>query len=333
MTQNGHDKREKILIVDDVSMNIHMVKDILSDDGYLLQTATNGKEAIEKTLSDDFDLILLDVRMPDIDGFQVCKTIRKRSETKDIPIIFLTGENETKSIIKGFEAGAMDYVTKPFYATELLARVRTHLELNHSRKALKNINLRLIHEIEVRKKIENELRSSKNEYQYLAEHDNLTGLYNTRFLYQTLNRIIHSKKSDEIPLSLIFMDIDNFKCVVDTYGHLNGSRVIQEVAQSILSVIEPPSFAVAYAGDEFVIVLPGYDRYKAVHQAESIREKLRSTTYLTSKNYDVHLSASFGISTYPDDTSDLTRLLILADQAMFDVKAHGKDAVCTSDQM
>ncbi|MBF0449525.1 MAG: diguanylate cyclase [Candidatus Magnetomorum sp.] len=333
MAQTGHDAKEKILIVDDVPLNIHMVKDILSEKGYLLSTATNGRDALEKTQSEDFDLILLDVRMPDIDGFEVCKRIRAKPEIKDIPIIFLTGEDEARSIIKGFEVGAMDYVTKPFYSTELLARVRTHLELSHSRKALKNINLRLIHEIDVRKKIEEELRSSKDEYQFLAEHDNLTGLYNTRYLYQTLNRMIKENNPEDLPLSLIFMDIDNFKCVVDTYGHLNGSRVIQEVARSILTTIVPPSFAVAYAGDEFVIVLPGYDRDNAVLKAETIRECLRNTTYLSSKNFAVHLSASFGIAIYPDDTSDLTRLLSLADQAMFDVKAHGKDAVCASDQV
>jgi len=333
MTQTGHEKHERILIVDDIPLNIHMVKDILSEEGYQLDTAENGLEAIEKALLQEYDLILLDVRMPDIDGFEVCRQIRKRPDTKDIPIIFLTGEDDARSIITGFNAGAMDYVTKPFYGTELLARVKTHLELNHSKKALKNINLRLIHEIEVRKKIEEELRSSKDEYQFLAEHDNLTGLYNTRYLYQSLNRMIRQNKPEELPLSLIFMDIDNFKCVVDTYGHLNGSRVIQEVAQSIQSKIEPPCFAVAYAGDEFVVVLPGFDREKSILKAETIRECLRTTTYLSSKNYEIHLSGSFGIATYPDDTSDLTGLLSLADQAMFGVKARGKDAVCSPDQM
>jgi len=153
VAQTGHEKHERILIVDDIPLNIHMVKDILSEEGYQLDTAQNGLEAIEKALLQEYDLILLDVRMPDIDGFEVCRQIRKRPEAKDIPIIFLTGEDDARSIIKGFNAGAMDYVTKPFYGTELLARVKTHLELNHSKKALKNINLRLIHEIEVRKKL------------------------------------------------------------------------------------------------------------------------------------------------------------------------------------
>jgi len=331
MPQTDHEMKEKILIVDDVPLNIHIVKDILSEKNYQLTTATNGREAIEKAKSTDFDLILLDVRMPDINGFEVCKQLRMIQKIKDVPIIFLTGEDETKSILQGFEAGAVDYVTKPFYGMELLARVQTHLELNHSKKALINMNKRLIHEIEERKKIEKELRSSKDKYQFLSEHDNLTGLYNTRYLYKSLNRIIKDNNSDEIPFSLIFMDIDNFKCVVDTYGHLNGSLAIQEVAQSILSTIEPPAFAVAYAGDEFVIVLPGHNRKQAFEKAEAVRACMHQTTYLSSKNFSVKLSASFGISTYPHDTTDLTRLLSLADHAMFDVKAQGKDDICAAD--
>ena len=318
---------DKILIVDDVFLNIHMVKDILTENGYDLHSATSGRKALEKVESDNYDLILLDVRMPDMNGFDVCEQLRANPKTKDIPIIFLTGEDEAESIIKGFEAGAIDYVTKPFYGTELLARVRTHLELSHSKKALTDMNDRLMHEIEGRKKIETELRASKEKYQYLAEHDNLTGLFNTRYLYQRLNQMIRDDLTDEIPFSLIFMDIYNFKHVVDTYGHLNGSRVIQEVAQTIQSTLSLNDFAVAYAGDEFIIVLPGLDRNETKDRAEMIRQKMRNTTYLSEINYAIHLSASFGISTYPHDTTDLTRLLSIADQAMFDVKAHGKDAV------
>jgi len=324
---NHADTKKKILIVDDVLLNIRIVKDILTENGYDLHSASNGLKALEKAKSENYDLILLDVRMPGIDGFEVCAQLRTNPKTKDVPIIFLTGEDEATSIIKGFEAGAIDYVTKPFYSTELLARVRTHLELSHSRKALKDMNARLMHEIEERKKIEKQLRASKERYQYLAEHDNLTGLFNTRYLYKRLNQIIIDDLTNEIPFSLIFMDIDNFKLVVDTYGHLNGSSVIQEVAQTIQSTLVPPAFAVAYAGDEFVIVMPGCDRNETKEKAEMIRQKMKNTTYLSQKNYAIHLSASFGISTYPHDTTDLTRLLSLADHAMFDVKAHGKDAV------
>jgi len=324
---NHKTTKKKILIVDDVMLNIHMVKDILTENGYELHSANHGLKALEKAEMENYDLILLDVRMPGIDGFEVCSKLRNNPKTKDVPIIFLTGEDEATSILKGFEAGAMDYVTKPFYSTELLARVRTHLDLSHSKKALKEVNTRLMFEIEERKKIEKELRASKEKFQYLAEHDNLTGLFNTRYLYQRLNQMIIDDQADEIPFSLIFMDIDNFKHVVDTYGHLNGSQVIQEVAGTIQSTLTPPDFAVAYAGDEFIIVLPGCDRNITKEKAEIIRQQMRNTTYLKQNNFAIHLSASFGISTYPHDTSDLTRLLSLADQAMFDVKAHGKDGV------
>jgi diguanylate cyclase (GGDEF)-like protein len=123
------------------------------------------------------------------------------------------------------------------------------------------------------------------------------------------------------------MDMDNFKRVVDTYGHLKGSQALQEVAQTIRACLAEPAFGVAYGGDEFVAVLQGFDKARALRKAEEIRTRMKETLYLTSHGHEVKLKASFGIATFPVDAGNVTGLLALADRAMFRVKEEGKDAV------
>ena len=129
------------------------------------------------------------------------------------------------------------------------------------------------------------------------------------------------------PFSLIFMDMDNFKRVVDTYGHLKGSQALQEVARTIRDCLEAPAFGVAYGGDEFVVVLQGYTKDRALGKAEEIRKRMKDTLYLTDHGHQATLKASFGIATYPEDADNVKGLLALADRAMFRVKEGGKDAV------
>ncbi|MDM8521849.1 diguanylate cyclase [Desulfococcaceae bacterium HSG8] len=436
----------KILIVDDAPINMEVVSNILQDEGYHLSFAENGTSALNQIRDEHFDLILLDIIMPGINGFEVCRRLRENPDTRYMPVLFLTSISDTESVVEGFEVGAMDYVTKPFNETELLARVKTHLELNRSREKLRKINTRLYKEIAERKQAERryremyenavqgmfqstlsgrilsanpayirilgydsieevlsirdvtrkiykhpedrgkmirmlkekgvitnyevnirrrdgasawllmnarlaedadgdlfiegiatdgtarklaeeELRRSETEFRYLAVHDNLTSLYNTRYLYQSLSEIIEKSSRDNASFSLIFMDMDNFKKVVDTYGHLNGSRALQEVAETIRETLTRPAYGVAYGGDEFVIVLPSYDRDQAVKKAEEIRLRMSQTVYLSACGHNVKLRASFGISTYPQDADDMTGLLTAADKAMFGIKEKGKDAV------
>ena len=161
----------------------------------------------------------------------------------------------------------------------------------------------------------------------MAVRDNLTGLFNQRYLYPNLkHHITHCREADQ-PLSLIFMDMDNFKTVVDRLGHLNGSRALSEVAQRIQASLAEPAFGVAYGGDEFVLVLPETDRLQAVKLAAEIRRSIKNAPYLTRWGQQVMLTASFGVATFPEDADDGTGLLALADNAMFRVKTTGKDRV------
>ncbi|MDJ0668342.1 MAG: PAS domain S-box protein [Desulfobacterales bacterium] len=178
-----------------------------------------------------------------------------------------------------------------------------------------------------RKKLEQKLKNDRKKFKKLAIHNNLTGLYNTRYLYQKLDQIIAESKRTRKPFSLVFMDMDHFKHVVDTYGHLNGSRALKEVAATIKSCLQQPCFGVAYGGDEFVVVLPGFDKQRATRKLEQIRARMKATTYLTRAGHQVRLGASFGIATFPNDSDNREGLLALADQAMFHVKQTDKGTI------
>jgi diguanylate cyclase (GGDEF)-like protein len=179
------------------------------------------------------------------------------------------------------------------------------------------------------KRVRNELRESEKKFREQAIHDNLTDLYNTRYLYKALTELIAQSTEKEQCFSLIFMDIDNFKHVVDTHGHLNASKTLQEIAVTIKAALRDPSYGVAYGGDEFVLVLPGFNRRQGVDTAKKIRSRIKESIYLQEKGLNVQVNVSMGVSTFPHDGKTQSELLALADQAMFSVKERGKDSVCS----
>jgi diguanylate cyclase (GGDEF)-like protein len=168
------------------------------------------------------------------------------------------------------------------------------------------------------------LRESEERFRFLAVHDNLTGLHNTRYLYEQLPLLI---AVPDRPCALIFLDLDRFKDVVDTYGHINGSRVIQEVGDIIRSCVADPAFAVAYAGDEFVVVLPDHDTGAALAAAAEIHARIGARIFLADAGHAIRLSASFGVASYPRDADSVDELLAVADQALFRAKEAGRNQI------
>ncbi len=216
----------KVLIVDDVSTNIQMVANILKDEGYQMAYAQGGEAALAKAQSHLFDLILLDVMMPRIDGFEVCRRLKQNPATADVPVVFLTAKGDAKSIAKGFEPGGLDYVTKPFRPVELLARVKTRLELKRSREELILANQKL-------KQANEELLAYQKQLELTARTDSLTKLSNRRDMTEKIENESTRFERSGRPFSLILCDIDDFKLFNDKYGHDCGDFVLVAVAETM----------------------------------------------------------------------------------------------------
>jgi len=182
-------------------------------------------------------------------------------------------------------------------------------------------------DISQRKRAEAALRDRERRFRDQAFRDGLTGLYNQRYLYRSLAELVEGSKTADTPISVIFMDLDHFKGIVDAYGHLNGSRAIRKVACTIDNCLKEPAYAVAYAGDEFVVVLPGMDQRHALQKASEIRSRMKSTVYVLDRGIEIRLQASFGVANFPQHASDSNSLIDAADHALFAVKRAGKDAI------
>ena len=304
MEKQAHTVSPEILIADDNQGIVRLLGDVLTNAGYHVTAVDSGEKALAVLPDIQPDLILLDVDMPDGSAFEACRTLKQDPYTSDIPVLFVTSRRNQRDIITGFQAGGQDYVTKPYTSAELLARVQTHLALRQAQKKLK---------------------ASEARYRELSIRDDLTNFYNTRYLYQTLQGQLDMLGNRT--LSVIFMDIDDFKKVVDSCGHLNGSRTIAELADVIQSELPDGCYGVSYGGDEFVIVLAGHDHLQGMQVAETIRRAIEQTEFLATRNLAIHITVSCGVATFPDDTQTLIGLLGCADHALFQSKAKGKNMV------
>lgn len=304
MEQNTLPSNQVILIADDNRVILRLIQEHLSNAGYQVHTVNNGEKALAALPLVHPDLVLLDVDMPGISGFEICRTIKQNTTTADIPILFVTACTDRKDILAGFAAGGQDYILKPFIREELLARVQTHLALRVAQQ---------------------ELKASVMRYRELSVHDDLTGLYNTRYLYQTLQAQLDSPPTH--PLTLIFIDIDKFKVVVDTYGHLNASSTIAELAETIIPLLPKECYGVSYGGDEFVVVLANHDREQGFLVAEKIRQAIEHAVFLVFCDLAIHITVSCGLATFPEDAQTMTELLDNADLALFEAKQRGRNSI------
>jgi len=304
MKKNEKAAVHPILVVDDNPVITRLIASVLGRAGYKVVEAGSGQEALARLETLVPDLILLDIDMPGLSGFETCRIIKQDAHTAEIPILFVTASNHKDDIVAGFAAGAQDYIVKPSTREELLARVRTHLALW---------------------KTQQELKASRARYRKLSFLDDLTGLYNTRYLYRTLQRYLD--KYPHRPVSASFLDIDSFKQVVDRHGHLNGSRAIAELAGVIRLLLPKGCYGVSYGGDEFVLILPGRDTASGSRLARKICDAIAANRFLTAHNLDIGLTVSCGVAACPEHAGTMVDLLGTADQALFAAKRLGKNRV------
>ena len=302
MNTKNSPTKGNILVVDDTPANLKLLNTLLKENGYNVRPVPNGRLALSGAKAIPPDLILLDVAMPDMDGYQVCKKLKETTETEDIPVIFLTARTGEEDIIKGFELGAADYVTKPFTQAILLARVKTHVNLRQKTRQLKELSMK----------------------------DGLTQIANRRhfdeFLELELRRCTRNQKS----ISLIMMDIDHFKLFNDTYGHQKGDDVLKEVAKVLQSCgRRPGDLAVRYGGEEFIMLLGDTDSEDAEKIAVSICsaiEQLNIPHEASETSNVVTLSLGVG-SLLPIEETKPSDLIKLADDLLYEAKGNGRNQV------
>jgi len=293
-------KKPTILVVDDMTTTLLLLHDLLKDT-YEVKIAKSGTKALEILESpNDIDLILLDVEMPDINGYDVCKRIKNNETIKNIPIIFVTGRTSQEDEEYGLNLGAIDYITKPFNKAIVKLRIKNYLNL----------------------KIKNDMLEK------LSMYDGLTNIRNRRYFDETFEKTFSEIKRDKKSLAVLMIDIDFFKPYNDNYGHGQGDETLRKVAKALEKTIKRASdFVARYGGEEFVILLKDInkDGVEAVanNLLNAIRELKITHEFSKIENY---VTVSIGVSYY-NSSSDITKLelLLKADEALYNVKNSGRN--------
>ncbi|MFG1478463.1 diguanylate cyclase [Xanthobacter sp. V4C-4] len=322
--------RPKILVVDDVSANLAGMRRLLAPVDADIHEARSGNEALALCLDHRFALILLDVQMPDMDGFEVAALLNNDPSTCDIPIVFVTAAYlDDINRLKGYTFGAVDYIAKPINDAVLLSKVTVFLELHISKMRLKAAmeelekrNRQLEVEIEERRRVEKQIR-------HMATHDSLTGLGNRLLFMEHLSRSL-SQSGQGGGFALLYIDIDGFKQVNDRHGHAVGDELLCAIAHRLRANLRHEDFAMRLSGDEFAVLMVDLsDGNLAVAQAQRLCDVLKQPYGLrqTSPVITVAVGASIGIALCPQHSSNDSELMRLADAAMYQVKKQGKGDV------
>jgi len=306
-------KPPTILVADDEPTNRSLLQRRLERAGYSVVTAQDGRDAVDKTRATLPDLILLDVMMPVMDGLEACRIIKADEATHNIPVIFLSARDETDVKINGLSLGANDYISKPFKAEELLARVDVAMRIKREQDHLR------LTVVEARADAETALES--------AMTDALTGLLNRYGLQRVLPREHAEAQRYGRQLSCLMIDVDNFKSVNDTYGHPAGDIAIQQVAEILTEAVRHSDTACRYGGEEFLVLLPETNLDGAITLAEKIRETAASRIFGdAARAFNLTLSAGAAMLTETESGNDM---IARADIALYHAKARGRNRVET----
>lgn len=303
--------RGRILVVDDNRDNIEIIATRLRFRGYEMIEASDGYEALAKVRSDEPDLILLDVMLPDIDGYEISRRIKNDDELPFIPIILVTARDSTQDKVAGLDAGADDYLTKPINFPELEARVRSMLRI---------------------KRLQDELEEKNRELERLSISDGLTGLFNHRHIHGLLQEEFERAQRSGDRVSVAMLDLDRFKSINDTYGHQAGDRVLVQLADILRETAREIDRLGRYGGEEFMALLPETDIDEAAVFVERVRREVQRRSFDIGRDDPIRMTISAGVATYPWQGIDTPETLIrLADEALYAAKAGGRDRIVRFD--
>jgi diguanylate cyclase (GGDEF)-like protein len=307
--------RQKILIIDDTPANIQILNEFLQQD-YAIFFSTNGPDGVRIARQELPDLILLDIMMPEMDGYEVCAKIKADPLTRQIPLIFITAMNAEEDEAKGLDAGAIDYIAKPVSAPIVKARVKNHLELKRHRDELKKLTV--------------ELDKKNQELNMLAREDALTGLANRRYFDEVLDAEIKRASRSRQLLSLILCDVDFFKSYNDHYGHVAGDRCLQAIGKILRRNFKRISDLPArYGGEEFAVIFPDTPPGNAGQLAEKLRHTMieEAIPHAFSAAAEF-VTLSFGVvEALPTRERDAAWYINAADKALYQAKENGRNQV------
>lgn len=301
LLDSSHGK-PKLLVVDDQPINIQVMHQVFGAD-YQVFMATNGEQALAICQSNQPDLVLLDVVMPGMDGFEVCTQLKANPDTRNIPVIFVTAHSDAAQETHGLSVGAVDFISKPVNPAVVRARVKTHLTLKFQSDLLRN----------------------------LVFLDGLSGVYNRRYFDQQLGVEFARAARNDTPLSLIMVDVDHFKLYNDRYGHQAGDDCLRQVALALKSGLRRPADLLArYGGEEFACILPETGFEDALAIAQEMERTVRAQKIPHSSSpVDGVVSASLGLATRVSPVAgDAAALVGLADAQLYQAKQTGRGRVC-----
>lgn len=328
-------KKEDILVIDDKPENLRLLAIMLDRQGYQVRKAINGKLGLRAAQAVPPDIILLDINMPEMDGYQVCQELKANELTCKIPVIFISAIDEVLDKVKAFQVGGSDYITKPFQIEEVLVRIanqlsirRLQIQLEKQKKELAEKNRQLQKEIHSCSFAEREMQVLNQKLQVLANIDSLTQIPNRHRFKEFYHREWRRMAREQSPLAIILCDIDYFKKYNDSYGHQAGDHCLRKVAQAIASIVKRPADLVArYGGEEFVIILPNTRGLGALKVAEAIRQNVEKLQLEHSQsNVSNFVTLSLGVAcVIPNQNSNQDLLLAAADKALYQAKQEGRN--------
>lgn len=310
--------RQKILIIDDTPANIQIMHAMLQDT-YSIFFAASGREGIRMAQQELPDLILLDIMMPEMDGYEVCRVLKENPLTRQIPVIFITAKSNVEDEMKGLALGAIDYITKPFSPPIVNARVKNHLELKRHRDLLEKVTI--------------ELDKKNLALNLLAREDALTGLANRRYFDEVLASEIKRAYRSRQLLSLLLCDVDFFKNYNDHYGHVAGDKCLQAIGQIFLQTFQRAGDLPArYGGEEFAVIFPDTPPGKAGELAEKLRQGImaQAIPHAFSTTEEV-VTLSIGVvEAQPTQERNAEWYIREADKALYRAKESGRNRTVVS---